>query len=72
MSKSKPTRATARSKTDEQRAVEVAVIADKLSAAVAAALSNPSDPRAAWVDVATYAGNIQRRSRLLAGLGRGG
>jgi hypothetical protein len=72
MSKSKPTRDHARTKTDEQRAAEVSLIAEKLSAAVAVALSNPSDPRAAWAEVATYSGNVQRRARLLAGLGRGG
>ncbi len=31
----------------------------------------PNDQEA-WALVATLAGNIQRRSRLLAGLGRGG
>jgi hypothetical protein len=72
MSNAKPTRAGARAKTDDQRATEVDALAAKLADAVAVALSNPSDPKAAWTDVATYAGNVQRRARLLAGLGRGG
>jgi hypothetical protein len=72
MSKSEPTRARARSNTEEQRAAEVEALGGKLAEAVALALSNPSDPKDAWAEVAAYAGNVQRRARLLAGLGRGG
>ena len=49
--------------TDEQRAAEVAALAEKLADAI---------EREAWAEVATYAGNLQRRAHLLAGLGRGG
>jgi hypothetical protein len=59
------------SKTNERRASEVVALETELHAAVARAKTKPNDP-AAWVEVATLAGNIQRRSRLLAGLGRGG
>ena len=31
-----------------------------------------AEREAAWADVANYAGQIQRRTRQLAGLGRGG
>jgi hypothetical protein len=44
-------------RTDDQRAAEVEALAAKLAEAVTAALSNPSDPRVAWVDVATYVGH---------------
>lgn len=54
-----------------KRATEVVELQKKLAAAVKAAKATPDD-QAAWVEVATLAGNIQRRSRLLAGLGRGG
>lgn len=58
-------------KTNETRAAEVSELAAKLQAAVKVAAKTPNDP-AVWIDVATLAGNVQRRSRLLAGLGRGG
>jgi len=43
----------------------------KIAGAVKLARQTPDDP-AAWLPVATLAGNVQRRARLLAGLGRGG
>ncbi len=58
-------------KSNEARAAEALALAAQLSEAIAKASTTPDDP-AAWLDVATYAGNIQRRARLLAGLGRGG
>lgn len=57
--------------TNARRAAEVVALEKDLHAAVARAKQTPDDPNA-WVEVATLAGNIQRRSRLLAGLGRGG
>lgn len=57
--------------TNEQRAAEVISLMTDLKAAVGVARQTPNDPEA-WKPVATLAGNIQRRSRLLAGLGRGG
>jgi hypothetical protein len=58
-------------KTDADRAAEVNALAKELRAALRVAADAPEDQNA-WVEVATLAGNIQRRSRLLAGLGRGG
>jgi len=54
-----------------KRAAEVVQLNKDLRRAITAASGKPNDP-AVWVEVATLAGNIQRRSRLLAGLGRGG
>ncbi|MCW2983495.1 MAG: hypothetical protein JWR63_1065 [Conexibacter sp.] len=76
MSNTHPTRAPR--VTDAQRAAEAEALGAELTKAIAAAVAVPSDPshaeaaREAWVQVATYAGNVQRRARLLAGLGRGG
>jgi hypothetical protein len=72
MSTHKPTPASARAKSDAKRAAEIETLTGRLVVAVSFASDNPSDPRVAWAEVATYAGAIQRRSRLLAGLGRGG
>jgi len=58
-------------KTNETRATEIVALQKQLSAALKIAAKSPDD-QSAWVEVATLAGNIQRRSRLLAGLGRGG
>jgi hypothetical protein len=58
-------------KSNEERAAEVVALLAELRAAVKAAAPTPNDPTP-WVEVATLAGNIQRRSRLIAGLGRGG
>ena len=55
----------------EQRAAEVAELSKRLAAAVKAAKADP-DNEELWRDVATFAGNVQRRARLLGGLGRGG
>jgi hypothetical protein len=68
MSKSKPTRAAR--VTDAQRAAQVEALTSQLTEAAAVAMSNPST--ANWTTVATYAGNVQRRAPLLAGLGRAG
>jgi len=72
MDKSKPTRVPARGKSDAERATEVEALMARLVVAVSMATDDDSDPRAAWGEVATYAGAVQRRARLLAGLGRGG
>ena len=65
--------------TTEQRIDRTADRADALVDAIRAACavaSNPAsttaDVQAAWSPVAGLAGNIQRDTRLLAGLGRGG
>lgn len=58
-------------KSNEDRAAETLELATQLAEAVKLAQKTPDDP-AAWLPVATLAGNVQRRSRLLAGLGRGG
>ena len=58
-------------KTNEARASEALELAKQLAGAVKLARQTPDDP-AAWLPVATLAGNVQRRARLLAGLGRGG
>jgi hypothetical protein len=56
-----------------KRRAEIESLSAKLADAVAAALAAyPESEQAAWREVATYAGNVQRRARLLAGLGRGG
>ena len=72
MDKTKPTRGRPRVP-DEQRAAEADELAAKMAEAIKAArASDPRAAREAWAEVATYAGNVQRRARLLAGLGRGG
>jgi hypothetical protein len=57
--------------TNEQRAAEAVALVKELQRAIKLAGAKPNTPPA-WVEVATLAGNIQRHSRLLAGLGRGG
>lgn len=58
-------------KSNETRAAEVAKLSTLLHAAIRRAKDEP-DNQSYWVEVATLAGNIQRRARLLGGLGRGG
>lgn len=58
-------------KNNAERAAQVAELAASLAEAIKVARKTPDDP-AAWLPVATLAGNMQRRSRLLAGLKRGG
>ncbi|HWV84677.1 MAG TPA: hypothetical protein VNZ62_04470 [Capillimicrobium sp.] len=72
MDKSKPTRVPARGKSDTERATEIKALMARLVVAVSVASDNDNDRRAAWAEVATYAGAVHRRARLLAGLGRGG
>lgn len=65
-----------------KRAAQALTLSAELAEAVRkanAATMGPGSPeltaegvQALWADVANYAGQIQRRSRLLAGLGRGG
>lgn len=54
-----------------KRAAEVAEINKAFAAAVREASKAPSD-QAGWLPVAALAGQLQRRTRLLAGLKRGG
>lgn len=60
--------------TNESRAAEVKAASRGLASAIdkAMAASDTSEAMALWADVATRAGQIQRRTRQLAGLGRGG
>lgn len=65
--------------TREGRIVEVRSAAHGLATAIATATAAESDPsnseaevQELWADVATRCGAIQRRTRQLAGLGRGG
>lgn len=65
--------------TAADRKREAAAHADELSIAILAAIAGDSEPdlndderRELWAVVANHAGQIQRRSRILAGLGRGG
>jgi hypothetical protein len=65
--------------TTQQRKDEAADHADKLNAAIRVACATDSDPNATeddrreqWAVVANHAGQIQRRARIVAGLGRGG
>ena len=62
---------TAASDLNERRAAEVAELSKLLTVAVRAAKADPTNEEL-WREVATYAGNVQRRARLLGGLGRGG
>jgi hypothetical protein len=56
--------------TDAVRAAEADTLAAQLADAVKVARA--SGTAEDWAKVATFAGNVQRRARLLAGLGRGG
>lgn len=65
--------------TESARIARTAVRADQLRDAVTVAAAAGTDPSATrseiqdlWAVVAGLAGNIQRDTRLLAGLGRGG
>lgn len=65
--------------TRETRIAETRQYGTNLDAALAIALASETDPdntdgerMALWSDVAEAAGQIQRRTRQLAGLGRGG
>ncbi len=65
--------------TRQSRIAETRQGAHELRTALAAAWASESDPDATdaarldlWADVANAAGQVQRRSRQLAGLGRGG
>jgi len=58
-------------KTNDARAAEALELSKRLHAAVTIARRTPNDP-AVWGEVATLAGNVQRRARLLAGMTRGG
>jgi hypothetical protein len=59
--------------TNESRAAEVKAASRGLAAAIERAMSaEGTEAMALWADVAKRAGAIQRRTRQLAGLGRGG
>lgn len=65
--------------TRQTRIVEATTAATYLDGALAVAVAGESDPDntpaerdALWAEVATLAGAVQRRTRQLAGLGRGG
>lgn len=65
--------------TDADRKRETAAHAMELSRALSAAqaadrnaTATDAEKRELWAGVANHAGQIQRRTRLLAGLGRGG
>ncbi len=68
----KPTSdATRISRTAARSTLLATAIADA-NAYAASPLADAQTARAMWAEVATLAGNIQRDSRQLAGLGRGG
>ena len=65
--------------TRQTRIVEADASGQQLRHALAAAKASEIDPNATdgdrallWAEVATFAGAVQRRTRQLAGLGRGG
>lgn len=65
--------------TRQTRIIEADSAGQALRTALAAAKASESDPSNAtedraelWAEVATLAGAVQRRTRQLAGLGRGG
>lgn len=65
--------------TPADRKREARVEAQKMADAIGYALASDTDPSVTdaeraelWAVVANHAGQVQRRSRILAGLGRGG